>query len=78
MIRAGGAAGAVLNAAKEQALDDFIVGRIGFMDMAPAVERALDACAREAGFSASPTSLDDVLVWDGRARRYAASAAGAA
>ncbi|MBD9525241.1 1-deoxy-D-xylulose-5-phosphate reductoisomerase [Paracoccus sp. PAR01] len=78
VIRAGGAAGAVLNAAKEQALDDFIAGRIGFMDMAPAVERALEACARETGFSASPASLDDVLAWDLRGRRLAASTAGAA
>lgn len=78
VIRAGGAAGAVLNAAKEQALDDFIAGRIGFMDMAPAVERALEASSREAGFGQSPASLDEVLGWDRHARRFAASAAGAA
>ena len=35
VMAAGGAAGAVFNAAKEQALDDFITGRIGFIDMAP-------------------------------------------
>ncbi|MTH80070.1 1-deoxy-D-xylulose-5-phosphate reductoisomerase [Paracoccus aestuariivivens] len=78
VIRAGGAAGAVLNAAKEQALDDFIAGRIGFCDMAPAVERALDACAREAGFSADPTDLEQVIGWDRRGRHYAACTAGAA
>ena len=78
VIRAGGAAGAVLNAAKEQALDDFIAGRIGFMDMAPAVERALDACAREPGFASSPGDLATVLEWDAQARRLAACTAGAA
>lgn len=78
VIQAGGAAGAVLNAAKEQALDDFIAGRIRFTDMAPAVERALEICAREPGFAASPADLDSVLAWDGRARHAAACTAGAA
>ncbi|SMO52085.1 1-deoxy-D-xylulose-5-phosphate reductoisomerase [Paracoccus laeviglucosivorans] len=78
VILAGGAAGAVLNAAKEQALDDFIAGRIGFMDMAPAVERALTDASREEGFGQSPADLATVLEWDGLARRLAASKAGAA
>lgn len=72
VIAAGGAAGAVLNAAKEQALDDFIAGRIRFTDMAPAVAHALDAAAGRAGFGASPDSLDAVLHWDAAARRDAA------
>ena len=38
----GGLAGAVFNAAKESALDAFIGGRIGFMDMARLVERVLE------------------------------------
>ncbi|MDS9468129.1 1-deoxy-D-xylulose-5-phosphate reductoisomerase [Paracoccus sp. MBLB3053] len=78
VIRAGGAAGAVLNAAKEQALDDFIAGHIGFTDMAAAVERALEMCAREEGFGTSPKGLDDVLAWDEMGRRNAACSAGAA
>ncbi|MFH5774327.1 1-deoxy-D-xylulose-5-phosphate reductoisomerase [Paracoccus sp. NGMCC 1.201697] len=78
VIRAGGAAGAVLNAAKEQALDDFIAGRIRFTDMAGAVERALDACAAESGFGDSPGDLDTVLAWDARGRHLAACTAGAA
>lgn len=78
VMQAGGAAGAVLNAAKEQALDDFIAGRILFTEMAPAVERALDLCAREPGFATSPVDLDSVLAWDAQARRAAASTAGAA
>ena len=77
-ILAGGASGAVLNAAKEQALDDFIAGRIGFAQMAPAVERALDLAAREPGFAQSPGDLDSVLAWDGFGRRAAAQGRGAA
>lgn len=77
-ITAGGAAGAVLNAAKEQALDDFIAGRIRFTDMAPAVEHALEQAAREPGFARSPRDLGEVLHWDGLARRAAAQWQGAA
>ncbi len=77
-IEAGGPAGAVLNAAKEQALDDFIAGRIRFTDMAPAVEHALALAAREAGFGQSPRDLAEVLHWDGFARRAAAQWQGAA
>ncbi|WP_112874545.1 1-deoxy-D-xylulose-5-phosphate reductoisomerase [Paracoccus endophyticus] len=73
VIAAGGAAGAVFNAAKEQALDDFIAGRIRFTDMAPAVDRALTAASGRAGFAASPDSLGAVLDWDGQARRDAAA-----
>ncbi|MFT4013496.1 MAG: 1-deoxy-D-xylulose-5-phosphate reductoisomerase [Paracoccus sp. (in: a-proteobacteria)] len=78
VIQAGGAAGAVLNAAKEQALDDFIAGRCRFTDMAVAVERALDLASREAGFGASPADLDGVLAWDRLGRRHAACVEGAA
>lgn len=38
----GGMAGAVFNAAKEQALDLFLIGNIGFLDMARCVEFALN------------------------------------
>ena len=78
MIAAGGAAGAVLNAAKEQALDDFIAGRIRFTDMTPAVEHALDRAANQAGFARSPADLGEVLHWDGFARRAAAEWQGTA
>ncbi|MFC3571465.1 1-deoxy-D-xylulose-5-phosphate reductoisomerase [Paracoccus simplex] len=77
-IQTGGAAGAVLNAAKEQALDDFIAGRIRFTDMAPAVEHALDLAARAPGFGQNPGDLETVLAWDGFARRAAAQWRGAA
>ena len=71
VIAQGGAAGAVLNAAKEQALDDFMAGRIGFADMAPAVEHALDIAAGRPHFGDSPGDLDAVLAWDRVARRDA-------
>lgn len=67
----GGAAGAVLNAAKEQALDDFIAGRLRFIDMAPAVEHALGFAAGQSGFGISPADLDTVLHWDALARQAA-------
>jgi len=73
VIAQGGAAGAVLNAAKEQALDDFIAGRIRFTDMAGAVAHALDLAAGRAGFGNSPDRLDAVLDWDAQARRDAAA-----
>ncbi|MDX5401203.1 MAG: 1-deoxy-D-xylulose-5-phosphate reductoisomerase, partial [Rhodobacterales bacterium] len=41
VMRRGGLAGAVFNAAKERALDAFIAGHIGFMDMAAIVEEVL-------------------------------------
>ncbi|KGJ06203.1 1-deoxy-D-xylulose 5-phosphate reductoisomerase [Paracoccus halophilus] len=78
VIAAGGAAGAVFNAAKEQALDDFIAGRIRFTDMAPAVEHALQRAAGQAGFAQSPADLEQVLAWDGLARHAAAQWRGAA
>lgn len=73
VMQAGGAAGAVLNAAKEQALDDFIAGRIRFTDMAPAVEHALDQAARARDFGKSPGDLETVLYWDDMARKAAGS-----
>lgn len=72
VMEAGGAAGAVFNAAKEQALDDFIAGRIRFTDMAPRVEATLTALAGMDGFSRDPQDLRSVLDWDALARRKAA------
>ncbi|MDO5757863.1 MAG: 1-deoxy-D-xylulose-5-phosphate reductoisomerase [Rhodobacterales bacterium] len=42
VMEAGGHAGAIFNAAKERALDHFIAGRIGFLQMSALVARALD------------------------------------
>ena len=73
VMAAGGAAGAVFNAAKEQALDDFIARRIGFTDMAGRVAGALDLLSGQAGFTSAPEDLASVLAWDQMARRAAAA-----
>ena len=72
VMQAGGAAGAVLNAAKEQALDEFIAGRLRFPDMVAAVEATLTALSARDGFSTPPADLATVLNWDQQARQFAA------
>ena len=73
VMQAGGMAGAVFNAAKEQALDDFIAGRIAFTEMSPRVENTLSALSAQAGFAADPDDLQTVLEWDQAARQEAAA-----
>lgn len=73
VMAASGMAGAVFNAAKEQALDDFIAGRIAFTDMAPRVEMTLQALSGQAGFGDDPADLEAVLHWDREARKEAAA-----
>ncbi|GGF59591.1 1-deoxy-D-xylulose 5-phosphate reductoisomerase [Paracoccus acridae] len=73
VMAAGGMAGAVFNAAKEQALDDFIAGRIGFTQMAPRVEMTLQALSARDGFGHDPADLETVLHWDREARKEAAA-----
>jgi 1-deoxy-D-xylulose-5-phosphate reductoisomerase len=68
-MEAGGLQGAVLNGAKEVALDAFIAGRIGFLDMAAITEAVMD---RMAGLSAA-ASMDDVFAADAEARQRAAA-----
>ena len=65
----GGLQGAVLNAAKEVALDAFIEGRIGFLDMAAITEEVMD---RMSGLPAA-ASMDDVFAADGEARERASA-----
>ena len=69
----GGVAGAVLNGAKEAALEAFIAGRIGFLDMADIVERVMTAMAG----AGAATALDDVSSADAEARRRALQLIGA-
>ncbi|SNT72705.1 1-deoxy-D-xylulose-5-phosphate reductoisomerase [Paracoccus seriniphilus] len=73
VMHAGGMSGAVFNAAKEQALDDFIAGKIRFTQMAPRVEATLEAMAGRDGFTAAPETLETVLHWDRLARQEAAA-----
>ena len=71
VMAAGGHAGAAFNAAKETALDLFIAGRIGFLQMAQLVERTLDTLAADSGFGARVQSLDTVVAMDQLSRHTA-------
>ena len=66
-----GRAGAVFNAAKEVALDGFVAGRIGFMDMAAVVDRTLDEITSQLCLSSSMSNLEDVLMTDHMSRQTA-------
>ncbi|MFI0395269.1 1-deoxy-D-xylulose-5-phosphate reductoisomerase [Paracoccus jiaweipingae] len=68
VMAAGGAAGAVFNAAKEQALDAFLAQQVRFTDMADLVAAALDHISGRAGFADSPRDLETVMHWDALAR----------
>ena len=70
-MKAGGQSGAAFNAAKEIALDAFIAGRIGFVDMAAFVEDVLDKMWSSDGLNRAANSLDDILETDRLARRRA-------
>lgn len=71
VMETGGSAGCVFNAAKEVALDGFLAGRIGFMEMSGVVDATLDAISSEFGLTNPPSSLEDVLETDHMARRRA-------
>jgi 1-deoxy-D-xylulose-5-phosphate reductoisomerase len=71
VMETGGAAGCVFNAAKEVALDGFLAGRIGFMDMAGVVEATLDAISSDFGLGNPPSDLEEVLEVDHMARKRA-------
>lgn len=66
-LRQGGSAPAVLNAANEVAVAAFLEGRIGFLDIAEAVERTLGRCAQTA-----IEGLQAMFATDQEARRCAA------
>ena len=71
-LREGGSAPAVLNAANEVAVQRFLEGRLGFLDIARTIVRAMDqvpSCRLE--------TLDDVFAADAEARRAAEAIADA-
>lgn len=76
-----GLAGAAFNAAKEVALDHFLAGGIGFMQMAGVVEATLQALDADLGRENDRMTLEDVQSVDHlarvRANEIAAVAAGA-
>ncbi|MEM7056237.1 MAG: 1-deoxy-D-xylulose-5-phosphate reductoisomerase [Pseudomonadota bacterium] len=66
-MRAGGLTTCALNAAHEVALDGFIAGQIGFLDMARLVEDTITSL----GSAPVAASLDDVFAMDDQARQEA-------
>lgn len=74
VMKAGGLSGAVFNAAKERALDSFIAGEIGFLDMAHVVEEVLTRLSSEPGLNDAAITLDNVAQTDHVARMRAAEA----
>jgi 1-deoxy-D-xylulose-5-phosphate reductoisomerase len=70
-----GLAGAVFNAAKEVALDHFVAGRIGFMDMAGVVEDTLAKVSAETRLGKAAETLEEVQAADHLARVRAGEAA---
>ena len=68
VMRTGGLSGAVFNAAKESALDGFIDGRIGFLDMSRVVVDTIDKISSSEGLQKAQIVLDDVLEIDALAR----------
>ena len=71
VLEIGQLSGAIYNAAKEIALDAFIAGKIGFLDMAHVVERVLDRTFATSGNYVDPLNLENVLMMDQMGRAYA-------
>ena len=74
VMQTGGLAGALFNAAKERALDGFIAGEIGFMDMAAVVEQVLEQLCARPGLIQGAITLDNVARADHLARVGASEA----
>ncbi len=71
VLEAGGNAGTVLNAANEVAVEAFLAGKLGFLDIAAVVEATL---AANVGLTAPErATADDVLTIDAEARVAARS-----
>lgn len=72
-LRTGGLAPAVLNAVNESAVEGFLAGRIGFLDIAATVEDVLQSwdAAGHGAIAKSPSSFDEVRAADAAARRAA-------
>lgn len=71
VMERGGLAGAVFNGAKERALDAFIAGRIGFLDMAAVVEDVLNQFEAQPSLIDASMTLDNVIQTDHLARACA-------
>jgi 1-deoxy-D-xylulose-5-phosphate reductoisomerase len=71
VMAAGGMAGTVFNAAKEVALDHFMAGYIGFMEMSVVVEETLAKVLADTGLGKAAETLEDVQMADHLARARA-------
>ena len=71
VLELGGLAGAVFNAAKEAALDAYLLGSVGFLDMAVLVEHVLEDLGPEAAAQGPGYDLEAVMALDAAARRMA-------
>jgi 1-deoxy-D-xylulose-5-phosphate reductoisomerase len=67
-LAAGGTASATLNAANEIAVEAFLDGRIGFLDIPAVIEATLERSDTQAA-----DSIETLLAADAAARRYASS-----
>ncbi|MEJ6401800.1 1-deoxy-D-xylulose-5-phosphate reductoisomerase [Yoonia sp. 2307UL14-13] len=74
VMEESGLSGAAFNAAKERALDGFIAGEIGFLDMCRVVTAVLDKMSSSDGLQNVEISLDNVLDTDRLARIRAGEA----
>ncbi len=74
VMKRGGLAGAVFNAAKESALDAFIDKKIGFMDMAVVVEDVLSKSESNGNLMDDEMTLESVMYADAEARTAAKQA----
>ena len=74
VMEEGGLMGAAFTAAKDRALDEFIAGHIGFMDMAPVVEKTLNTMTSRDGLKNVKMTLDTVIETDTLARIRAGEA----
>lgn len=75
-LKTSAAATTALNAANEIAVEAFLQGRIGFLDIARLVEDSLGQMAGQGLIANSPSSFDEVREIDQAARRLAGRAAG--
>ncbi|WP_166415512.1 1-deoxy-D-xylulose-5-phosphate reductoisomerase [Cochlodiniinecator piscidefendens] len=71
VMRGGGLMGAVFNAAKERALDHFIAGHIGFLQMADVVEELMTLMSNHSEIGRAPDDLQTVLTMDALTRQGA-------
>ncbi|MEZ5675354.1 MAG: 1-deoxy-D-xylulose-5-phosphate reductoisomerase [Thalassovita sp.] len=68
VMQTGGMMGAIFNAAKERALDGFIAGQIGFLDMVQVVEDVMTQLSSDNGLIRAGFTLDNVASADHLAR----------